>query len=281
MSEDRREMLMANSLPRSAIDLSNPMANLATAWEVATILSQSDLVPSSLYGKPANTLLVMMMGQELDLTPAQAVRLIYSPSRGQTGLAVELMLARLRAAGHDYEYDYGPDKNSCTFTLIRSSGRKYSETFDVEDAKAAGLVREKEGKLIARSPNGNPMPWELWRRDMLFARAASRAVKHGAPEVTLGFGVTGTFDSDPEPVVTLAPSAPAQPPGAGGAEGPPPPGAVGEGPPVAPPSAAPHREQLVEDLAAAQAELTQIEAEMGAKQDSMAIHPSTGRYAEE
>src|SRR5215831_14719788 len=146
----------AHAGPPAKVSLSAPLDDLDQAWRIAVALAQSDLVPWSLQNKPSNVLLVMMMGRDLDLNPAQAVRSIYVPSNGRPQLTGQLALARVRGLGHDYEYeDYD---EGCTFTLIRGdTGKPFVGKFTLEDAKQARLVTEVDGVLMARSQKGQPL----------------------------------------------------------------------------------------------------------------------------
>lgn len=200
---------MTDNLPERAegvaVALDGPISDLDQAWRLATALAQSDLVPRALRNRPANILLVIMTGQEIGLSVAQSLRSVFVPSNGQPQLRGQLILAKLREAGHDYEYDLTDD--GCEFRVIRGdNGKPYAASFTVEDAKAAGLVQERDGKLVARSQDNRALPWELYRQDMLFWRAVSRAVNRAAPEVMMGFAIMGTVDPEPEPEVVLQPA---------------------------------------------------------------------------
>lgn len=166
------------------------VTTLADALELCDVIAQTDLVPRALQGRPANILLVMMMGKEIGLSLAQAVREIYCPPGGMPQMRGRLLLARLRQAGHDYTWEEGGEGAGayCEFTVIRGDNkREYRARFSVEDAMAAGLVTEKDGRLVALSREGRPLPWMAYRQDMLFWRAVARAVMRAAPEVAMGF----------------------------------------------------------------------------------------------
>jgi hypothetical protein len=187
---------------RAAVSLNTPLNDLDQAWRLCEALAGSSLVPMALQGKPANILLVVMTGQELGLSVAQSLRTIYAPSSGNTQLRGQLVLAKLREAGHDYEFVQ--DEDSCTFTLIRGdNGRKYTGKFSMSDAVRAQLVQEHKRddgtvEYLARSSNGKVLPWETYQPDMLFWRAVSRCVNRGAPEVMLGFSIMGAQEAEPQ-----------------------------------------------------------------------------------
>lgn len=197
---------------RIQVDLDNPLADLDQAFRLATMLAQSSMVPQALRGNPQNCLITMLLGRELGLSWIQALRGIYVLPNGTPGLRGALLLARIRSAGHRYEFIESDD--SCEFVLTRKDEDfkiRHSGKFTVEDAKAAGLVREKDGKLIARSNNGSPLPWEMYRKDMLQWRAVARGAGRGCPELIFGFdlaGIGGTEEGAAQDAALPQPAAP-------------------------------------------------------------------------
>lgn len=192
---------MSHPSPETAVavpvDLNDPLADLDQAFRLAKMLSQSSMVPQALRGSPQNCLITMLLGRELGLSWIQAIRGIYVLPSGQPGLRGSLLLARIRAAGHRYEFI--ETDNECLFVLTRKDEdfkTKHTGKFSLEDAKAAGLVKEHDGKLVARSRNGDPLPWELYRRDMLQWRAVARGAARGCPELIFGFDLAGIGDGD-------------------------------------------------------------------------------------
>lgn len=190
------------------VDLAKPLASLDEAMRVAEVLSRSDLIPSSLYGKPANLLHVLLTGQSLGLHWLESPRVIYSPGRGQIGMRGAFLLSRLRQAGHTYTFENGDDY--CTFTLKRGDTKEeFAVTYTIGDAIRARLVAlDGDGNLRARSPQGNPMSWETRPRTMLRWRAVAEACNFYAPEVALGFVIEGADEKDDAaPEVELRPAA--------------------------------------------------------------------------
>lgn len=191
------------------VALDGPLKNMAQAWSIAQVLAQSSMVPRALRGSPQNCLVTMMLGQELGLTWTQATRGIYVLPNGTPGLRGQLLLALIRQAGHRFTFERGDDWCKCIITRADEDHKiKHVGEFNLADAKAARLVTEKDGKLLARSQNGEPLPWEQYRRDMLQWRAVARAAGIGAPEVIYGFDIAGIGDAA-EPAAESAGSGPA------------------------------------------------------------------------
>ena len=62
------------------------------------------------------------------------------------------------------------------------SGEKLTVSYTLDDAAQAGLVTITEEGPRARSQRGQPMPWEKYTADLLWARAATRLVRRLAPD---------------------------------------------------------------------------------------------------
>ena len=181
----------------SSVAVDGPLKDMAQAWAIARVLSQSSMVAGPLRGSPQNCFVTMMLGQELDLTWTQATRGIYVLPNGTPGLRGKLVLALIRKAGHRYTFERGSDYCKCIITRKDEDFKvPYEGVFTLADAKAADLVYEKDGKLLARSRDGKALPWEQYQRDMLQWRAVVRAADIGAPEVTYGFDVAGIGDGN-------------------------------------------------------------------------------------
>lgn len=177
---------------RQPVDLNDPLVDLDSAFRVAKMLAQSSMVPQALRGSPQNCLVTMLLGRELGLSFIQSIRGLYVLPNGTPGLRGQLLLARIRTAGHRYEFKR--TDTSCTCIIRRKDEDykvDYEGEFTLEQAKVAGLVTEKDGKLVARSNNGQPLPWELYRQDMLQWRAVARAANIGVPEIVYGFDIAG------------------------------------------------------------------------------------------
>jgi hypothetical protein len=193
------------------VNLGRPITDLDQAMRAADMLSRSDLLPYALRGNAPNTLLVMLTGQELELSLTQAFRTIYVPAGGQPQLRGVLVLALLRRKQHTYRFEETDD--SCTFTVVRGdTGEEYSASFTIEDAITAKLAkRNANGDVVALSEKGKELPWMLYKRDLLMWRAVARGALRGAPEVMLGFEIQGGSPPEPEQPVELHPESPAPP----------------------------------------------------------------------
>lgn len=207
----------ADNLPARTADLSEimldgPLKDLAQAWAIAKMLSQSTMVPKALQGQPQNCLVTMMLGQELGLTWTQATRAIYVLPNGTPGLRGQFLLAQIRRAGHRYRFERAENYCKCIITRKDEDFKvEYDGEFSLDDAIAAQLVTKKDdGTLVARSYDGKPLPWEHYRREMLQWRSVARAAGVGAPEVVFGFDIAGIGEIDNPGSAPAGPQPPPQ-----------------------------------------------------------------------
>jgi hypothetical protein len=178
------------------VDLSQPLTDLDQAMRLANALSRSELVPESLYGKAASVLHVLLTGQAMDLHWSEAIRVIYSPGKGQIGLRGQFLLTRLRVKGHSYRFEDGD--GWATFILTRGDDhQEFRATFTHADAEQAGLISRTN--------------WKQYEKRMLRWRAVAECVSFGAPDVLLGFEVEGAEEAPGASGVVLRPESPAPP----------------------------------------------------------------------
>lgn len=194
MTESTAVATVQPQQPKTAVPLVGQLSDLDQAWRLAQALSMADILPKDLRGKPSNVLLTILYGQQLNVPPVIAIQTI-SVVKGRPQMAGKLLLAKVREAGHRAEITDHTD-TSCTVTITRGdTGETHSETFTLDHAVSANLVKIKDGKPIARSQNGEPLPWEAWTRRMLLWRAAGFCADFICPEVRMGFAIEGEMDT--------------------------------------------------------------------------------------
>lgn len=199
---------MSDTEPTTAIErvpvtVGAPITDLDQAFRLSKALALAAVLPNSLRGKPSDILAILLYGQDLGLTPMQAIQGIYVV-RGKPQLSAITWTALARRAGHKVRWGACDDK-SATVTIERSDDpdEPHTETFTIEDAIQAGLCKIVGGEVQARSSSGERLPWETYTRTMLRNRAISFAGKLQCPEVALGFAIEGDYDfleDDTEPI---------------------------------------------------------------------------------
>ena len=116
---------------------------------------------------------------------------------GKVEMTSAMMNQQIRTAGHSITKDKKSDDTICILHGKRSdNGDTWVESFSLEDAKKAGILRNQ---------------WLKYPKDMLFARALSRLARQLFPDVIKGCYVQGeiepgAFDTKVEPMIEEAPS---------------------------------------------------------------------------
>lgn len=163
---------IARRQPEADVALGLPIRSLDQAITLAKNLALANLMPKDLKGKAPDVLAILLYGQDLGLSPMQAVQGIYVVN-GRPSLASQTWLALARKQGHRVEVKEHTAER-CTVTVERGdTGERHTSTFELDDARKAGLL----GKDV----------WKQYPRNMLLARAVSNAMRFIAPEIALGF----------------------------------------------------------------------------------------------
>jgi hypothetical protein len=171
---------------RVPVNVSRPIQSLDEAYRLASNLAQAGLMPRDLRGKPPDVLAILLYGQDLGLSPMQSVQGIYVVE-GRPSLSAQLWLALVRRAGHRVSV-LAHTGEKCTVHIVRGdTGEEHTTTFTLAEAVDAQRVQIRDGKPYARSAQGKPLPWELYTKAMLLARAVSACCRFIAPEIALGF----------------------------------------------------------------------------------------------
>lgn len=186
---------------------------LAELERLAVILADSDIVPKDMVKKPANVLLALMFGNEIGLTPAQALQNIMVVN-GRPTLWGDATMGLVLASDvyEDSRDSFDEATMTATFEVKRRGKDWLKRTFSQRDAETAKLWK-KEG------------PWQNYPRRMLFHRARSWALRDAFPDVLKGIRYYEeekdiinaevikpgkTYDLPKERATDAPPSAPAQ-----------------------------------------------------------------------
>ena len=145
--------------------------------QLAKILAVSDIVPKDLRGKEANVLLVLMFGNEIGITAAQALQNVMVVN-GRPSLWGDAVMGLVLASSvyEDSQDSFDPTKDggTATFRSKRKGKDWVVRTFSMKDAAKAKLDK-KEG------------PWQEYPTRMLFHRARSWALRDSFADVLKGF----------------------------------------------------------------------------------------------
>lgn len=139
--------------------------NMDDAMKMATMLSSSAMVPACYKGKPADTLVAMMMGNELGLNPIQALQNI-AVINGKPSIYGDSMLALVQnhPAFDSISEEFDEATGVATCTVSRKGGEKHTQSFSKQDAETARLW-------------GKAGPWTQYPKRMLQMRARGFALR--------------------------------------------------------------------------------------------------------
>lgn len=186
VATNNNELAITESQARGKpVALGGRQDDFDAVYRLAKNLCMSGLLPRELQGKPSDVLVIVLYGQELGLAPMQAMQVI-DVVKGRPALRANLWVALARKAGHKVRVIENTAE-STTITVIRSDDPEgpVTATYTIEDAKTAGLTSNDNYRK-------NP-------KAMLYARAASTAIRQACPEVALGFADEYEASREPAP----------------------------------------------------------------------------------
>lgn len=155
----------AEGLPRW-VGLLRPAAALAER------LAATDFVPRAMRGKPEAVAAAILLGDELDVGPMQALAHIHVVE-GRPCPSAELMRALVLRHGHALWTEDATTSQATVCGQRAGSDRVESVTWTISDAQRAGLVRTGSA-------------WVKYPRSMLVARATSELCRRVFPDALGG-----------------------------------------------------------------------------------------------
>lgn len=175
---DQKKVDPAASIPSTAIVQAQ---NKMLSYEEVEKLGKA-FVASGMFGRDidriSKAITKIMAGQELGIAPFAAMRAIHV-IEGNATLSANVMAAMVKRSN---QYDYVVTKKSSEaceveFYEIRDGKRIKMgvETFDIEEAKTAGLLNKNN--------------WRNYPKSMMFARCLSNGVRTYCPDVFNGMVV--------------------------------------------------------------------------------------------
>ena len=144
---------------------------LAAAHRIGSALCQTAFVPASFRGKPEEAAAAILYGDEIGLTPTQALQSVHVIS-GRPGLYARAMVALALSKGHEV---WTVEKSDAKVTVAgrrKGSTHVHEETWTTARAQKAGYTTNKK---YSTDPQA-----------MLYARAAADVVRQIAPDALAG-----------------------------------------------------------------------------------------------
>jgi len=159
--------------------------------QLADLMAQADLLPKGM-SKPAATI-AMFAGIELGMAAIESLNSL-TVINNRIGWFTRALQGRMNALGLGKVETVTATEEIATVRVTNShTGVSEEVSFTLEEATVAGYYPpvDRDGKPIPKSP------WHLRRRDMLWNRAVSRAIKRICPEA---LGSIATTESDLEDI---------------------------------------------------------------------------------
>lgn len=167
--------------------------NMDEAMRFAKMISNSQLAPKDFKGKPEDTFVAMLMGNELGLNPLQSLQNI-AVINGRPSIWGDAMLALVQTHPAFGSIEETLDEATMTAkcTVTRKGGVPHTVTFSREDAIRAGLWQSE--KIVKRKnkqsgqwyETENDSPWYRSPKRMLAMRARGFALRNQFADALLG-----------------------------------------------------------------------------------------------
>lgn len=148
-------------------------ASLTAAHKIGAALCNTSFVPATFKGKPEEAAAAILFGDEIGLTPTQALQSVYVIS-GKPALYARAMVAIVLAAGHQIETVEKSPTQVSVRGRRRGSENWTTETWTMARATKAGYSSNKK---YATDPES-----------MLYSRAAADICRQIAPDALAGIG---------------------------------------------------------------------------------------------
>lgn len=184
---------MGNQIRKSGFEVS--VSDFETGMRLATMLSNSQLAPQAYRNKPEETMVAMMMGNELGLNPMQSIQNL-AVINGKPSIYGDAMLALVQnhPSFGGIEESFDESTMTATCTVWRKNGGKHTQRFSKRDADAARLWGKKG-------------PWTDYPKRMLAMRARGFALRNQFADALLGLiSVEEARDMPEEKEVNASPS---------------------------------------------------------------------------
>lgn len=148
---------------------------IESAWRLSEVIAASGMAPKS-YGTDPNKVMVgILAGMEVGFTPFAALQSI-AVINGNPQVWGDGALALVQASGLLEDIEETDDGNRATCTVKRVGKSPVVRTFDMDDAKRAGLA-------------GKAGPWTQYPRRMRQMRARAFAIRDAFPDVLKGLRI--------------------------------------------------------------------------------------------
>lgn len=182
-----KELMTKEIMIKQDSQMSLQPANMGELIQVSDMLSSTEFVPLNFQGKPNDIVAAIMMGNEVNLSPMQALKNI-AVINGRPSLWGDVMMAIVRASDVFGGINETFDENTMTAHcyIWRKGEEKVHQAFSKEDATVAGLWGKKG-------------PWTTYPKRMLTMRARGFALRDTFADLLAGMITREeAYDTPPE-----------------------------------------------------------------------------------
>ncbi|MDG2336892.1 MAG: hypothetical protein P8N94_02740 [Gammaproteobacteria bacterium] len=158
--------------------------------DYSELVANSQLVPQALRGKPADIMLALQLGDEVGLSPVQALQSV-AIVNGKPAIYGDAALALVMGSGLCENIHESVEDGVATCRVTRRGMQEQSRTFSIDDAKRAGLW----GKNV----------WKAYPLRLLQLRARGFALRDLFPDVLKGVITTEEANDYPTQARELPP----------------------------------------------------------------------------
>lgn len=148
---------------------------LQAAHQIGSALCRTSFVPKAFQGKPEEAAAAILFGDELGMSPTQALRSVHVIN-GTPGLYAKAMVALVQSRGHQVWTELDTPAKVIVRGQRRGSSRIEESEWTVDRARRAGYTSNKK--------------YETDPQAMLYARAASDVCRKIAADVLAGVAFT-------------------------------------------------------------------------------------------
>ena len=152
---------------------------LDEAMRIATLISESDMVPKDFKGKPGNCLIAMQWGADIGIPGIQALQniAVINGRPSIWGDAAKAVIIGRSDCEDIQEFFEGEGDALMAVCVAKRRGKSpVTSKFGLADAKAAGLL-------------GKQGPWTQYRNRMLMMRARGFALRDAFPDALRGLSI--------------------------------------------------------------------------------------------
>lgn len=192
-------------------DIFRSTSNFKDAWNMASALAKSQLIPQQFHGKPEDTLIAIEMSQRIGASPFQVLQNLYIV-HGKPAWSSQFLIACLNSCGRFSPLHFkmtgekGKDTYGCiAWATERNTGVTYYA--DSVDGTSGILLESPEVTIAMAKKEGwyskNGSKWQSMPELMLRYRTATLFARLYAPEITMGMRTDDEI-IDVTPVVTEA-----------------------------------------------------------------------------